>query len=76
MKYFQNCQVFIREPYRDGRNNTWTGTGFMKIFDDAELVFDIKDIPATTNYEIVLRYEPQVSHTNIYMQVKIFSLKF
>lgn len=57
-----NCQVFIREPYRDGRNNTWTGTGFMKVFDDAELVFDIKDLPATTNYEIVLRYEPQVPY--------------
>lgn len=58
---FQNCQVYIREPYRDGRNNTWTGTGFMKVFDDAELVFDIKNIPTTTNYDIVLRYEPQVS---------------
>lgn len=33
----------------------------MKVFDDAELVFDLKNIPATTNYEIVLRYEPQVS---------------
>jgi len=59
--HFQNCQVFIREPYRDGRDNTWTGTGFMKVFDDAELVFDLKNIPITTNYEIVLRYEPQVS---------------
>jgi len=33
----------------------------MKVFDDAELVFDLKNIPTTTNYEIVLRYEPQVS---------------
>lgn len=33
----------------------------MKVFDDAELVFDLKNIPATSNYEIVLRYEPQVS---------------
>jgi len=33
----------------------------MKVFDDAELVFDLKNIPATSYYEIVLRYEPQVS---------------
>jgi len=33
----------------------------MKVFDDAELIFDLKNIPATSNYEIVLRYEPQVS---------------
>lgn len=57
-----NCQVFIREPFRDGRDNTWTGTGFMKVFDDAELVFDLKNIPITTNYEIVLRYEPQIPY--------------
>ncbi|XP_050439565.1 laminin subunit beta-1-like [Adelges cooleyi] len=57
-----NCQVHIREPFRDGRDNTWTGTGFMKIYDDAELIFDVKNVPLTTNYEIVLRYEPQVPY--------------
>lgn len=41
----------------------------MKVFDDAELVFDIKNVPDATNYEIVLRYEPQVSN-NIILSVK------
>lgn len=58
---FQDCQVYIQEPYRDGRNNTWTGTGFMKLFDESELVMDIKNIPITGPYEIVLRYDNQVS---------------
>lgn len=38
----------------------------MKVFDEAELVFDLKNVPATTNYDIVLRYEPQVSSTLLY----------
>lgn len=60
MYFIQKCSVVIREPFRDGRDNTWTGTGFMRVYDDAELTFDIKNIPSTMNYDIVLRYEPQV----------------
>lgn len=39
----------------------------MKVFDDAELIFDIKNVPDTTNYEIVIRYEPQVSRHIIFI---------
>lgn len=38
----------------------------MRVYDDAELVFDIKNVPATTNYDIVIRYEPQVSNILFY----------
>lgn len=52
------CQVVIREPYRDGRPDTWTGAGFMKAFEDSYLEFDVDDILTTMEYDIVVRYEP------------------
>ncbi|XP_078051747.1 laminin subunit beta-1 isoform X1 [Augochlora pura] len=53
-----NCQVVIREPYRDGRNSTWTGTGFMKALEGSELNFTIDDVRKTLWYEVIVRYEP------------------
>lgn len=56
--FFQNCQVVIREPYRDGRNNTWTGTGFMKVLEGSMLNFTIDDIRRSMWYDVIIRYEP------------------
>lgn len=66
---FQNCQVVIREPYRDGRNSTWTGTGFMKALEGSMLNFTIDDIRRTTWYDVILRYEPV--HPGIWEDVQI-----
>ena len=55
---FQNSQVVIREPYRDGRNNTWTGTGFMKGLEGSTLNFTVGDIYRSMWYDIIVRYEP------------------
>lgn len=56
-----NCQVVIREPYRDGRNTTWTGRGFMRVFEGSTLTFLIDDIRKSMGYDIVVRYEPEIS---------------
>ncbi|XP_033213933.1 laminin subunit beta-1 [Belonocnema kinseyi] len=53
-----NCQVVIREPYRDGRNSTWTGTGFMKALEGSTLNFTVGDIYRSMWYDIIVRYEP------------------
>ncbi|XP_021926605.1 laminin subunit beta-1 isoform X2 [Zootermopsis nevadensis] len=55
----ENCQVVIREPFRDGRENTWTGTGFMRTFEDSALEFIVDNIKTSMEYDIVIRYEPQ-----------------
>uniref|UniRef100_A0A4W3JY45 Laminin subunit beta-2-like n=1 Tax=Callorhinchus milii TaxID=7868 RepID=A0A4W3JY45_CALMI len=39
---------------------TWTGPGFARVRDGAGLVFDITTIPYAMEYEILLRYEPEV----------------
>ncbi|XP_046984371.1 laminin subunit beta-1 isoform X1 [Schistocerca americana] len=59
----ETCQVVIREPYRDGRENSWTGTGFMRAFTGSELEFPINNIQQGMDYDIVIRYEPQVPGT-------------
>ncbi|XP_066997490.2 laminin subunit beta-1 [Anabrus simplex] len=56
----ENCQVVIREPYRDGQENTWTGTGFMRAFEDSDLEFKIDNVKTSLEYDIVIRYEPQM----------------
>ncbi|KRT86087.1 hypothetical protein AMK59_1581 [Oryctes borbonicus] len=53
-----NCQVVIREPYRDNRQDSWTGVGFMKAPEGSSIEFDIDDIKTTALYDPVVRYEP------------------
>ncbi|XP_054721557.1 laminin subunit beta-1-like [Uloborus diversus] len=54
-----DCQVLVREPFGD-RDSTWTGLGFMRVFEGSHLEFDITDIPQSLEYDIVVRYEPQL----------------
>lgn len=54
-----DCQVLVREPYAD-RDSSWTGLGFMRVFEGSTLEFDINDVPASMEYDIVIRYESQV----------------
>ncbi|XP_001607740.1 laminin subunit beta-1 [Nasonia vitripennis] len=58
-----NCQVVIREPYRDGRNNSWTGLGFMSAIEDSVLNFTVDGVRRSMWYDIVVRYEPKYSGT-------------
>ncbi|GBP43432.1 Laminin subunit beta-1 [Eumeta japonica] len=57
----QMCQIVIREPFRDGPKETWTGPGLMKVPEGSTLVFVIDDIKTSMNYNILIRYEPQSS---------------
>lgn len=40
---------------------SWTGPGFARVKDGAGLVFAIDNIPYAMEYDIMLRYEPEVS---------------
>ncbi|KAM3967987.1 LOW QUALITY PROTEIN: laminin subunit beta-1 [Aphomia sociella] len=53
------CHVVIRENYPDGRKETWTGPGFMKIQEGSTLVFLIDNLKTSMNYNVLIRYEPQ-----------------
>lgn len=48
------------EPNRDGRGDSWTGTGYTRTFEGSRLEFDINDIKTPMEYDIVIRYSPQL----------------
>ena len=55
--------MIIREPYRDGRNNSWTDLGFMQVLENSMLNFTIDDVRRSMWYDIVVRYEPKYGGT-------------
>lgn len=56
---FQNCTIVVRDPYPD-RPPTWTGPGFLKVYEGGDISFTIDNVPKTMNYDIQLRYSPQI----------------
>ena len=54
------AQMTPREPHGD-RFATWTGVGFMRVFPGTRLEFDVTDVPESLDYDIVVRYEPQIA---------------
>ena len=48
----------MRSP---GHMITWTGPGFRRVKDGAGLVFTVDDVPHAMEYDIMIRYEPEVS---------------
>lgn len=49
-----------REPPA-GRPASWTGTGFARVQEGSWLEFHVSDVPFSMEYDVVIRYEPQVS---------------
>lgn len=56
-------QPDVEEVVRDsaGRMVTWTGLGFARVRDGAGLTFRVDNVPYPMDYELLLRYEPEVS---------------
>ena len=51
--------MIVRAPH-PGRPTTWTGEGFMEVHEGDKIDFEISNLGQSMEYEIVVRYEPQV----------------
>lgn len=56
-------QVVIRAPYRDGRENTWTGTGFVKVYAGDYIEVYVNEIKTSMDYDLIIKYEPTSPET-------------
>ena len=56
----QNAMVYVREPVQAGVNY-WTGPGYMKVMEGDSIEISISDVPFSTFYDFVIRYDPRVS---------------
>ncbi|XP_029814187.1 laminin subunit beta-2-like, partial [Manacus vitellinus] len=64
--------VVEREPPTD-RPASWTGTGFARMLEGGWLEFHVSDVPFSTEYDVIIRYEPQ--HPEAWQEVRLKVLR-
>ncbi|NXA06187.1 LAMB2 protein, partial [Sapayoa aenigma] len=64
--------VVQREPPVD-RLASWTGTGFARMLEGGWVEFHVSDVPFSTEYDVIIRYEPQ--HPEAWQEVRLRVLR-
>ncbi|NXU32782.1 LAMB1 protein, partial [Thalassarche chlororhynchos] len=64
--------VVEREPHTD-HPASWTGTGFARMLEGGWVEFHVSDVPFSTEYDVIIRYEPQ--HLEPWQEVRVRVLR-
>ena len=64
-------QVVKRKPSDTPGETTWTGFGFMQVFEGSSLTFRVPEIYRTMNYFPLIRYEHDPSHPEDWQAVDV-----
>ncbi|NWU72049.1 LAMB2 protein, partial [Pterocles burchelli] len=64
--------VVEREP-PTGHPASWTGTGFARMLEGGWVEFHVSNIPFSTEYDVIIRYEPQ--HPEPWQEVRLRVLR-
>ncbi|NWI67992.1 LAMB2 protein, partial [Todus mexicanus] len=68
----QQGSVVEREPPTD-HPASWTGTGFARMVEGGWVEFHVNDVPFSTEYDVIIRYEPQ--HPEPWQEVRVRVLR-
>uniref|UniRef100_A0AAR2LEU4 Laminin, beta 2 (laminin S) n=1 Tax=Pygocentrus nattereri TaxID=42514 RepID=A0AAR2LEU4_PYGNA len=69
-KLSQGCTIEERE-HQSGRLASWTGTGFARVPEGGILEFFITNIPYSMEYDVLIRYEPQMPRDWEEVRIKV-----